>query len=222
MRNASKIEVTTPASASNRRLVTAAEFNAAVGQGAAVDQAKIEAIIDGVSEDIANYCGCARDTTSGAEPTLVSETLRATFSKDYCATRTHRLLLPWRTPITSFTSFTEAGLPLALDTDYRHIGGGILERVSDGYPVCWSWDVLIVAYVAGLTPGSIPPGIKNQVIDQVKLKYFGAGRDPAIMSENIPDVYSATYGVAGGRSIGESGLLKSLEQALTRYKVLEV
>lgn len=222
MRGASKIEVTASATASDRRLVTAAEFNAAIGQGAAVDQAKIEAIIDGVSEDVANYCGCAKDTVTGAEPTLVRETLRATFPKDYCATRTHRLLLPWRTPITSFTSLTEAGVALSLDTDYRYVGGGILERVSDGYPLCWSWDVVIATYVAGFVPGSIPPGIKNQVIDQVKLKYFGAGRDPAIMSENMPDVYSATYGVAGGRSIGESGLLKSLEQALTRYKVLEV
>ena len=58
----------------------------------------------------------------------------------------------------------------------------------------------------------------HQVIEQVKMKYLATDRDPALRSENTPDVWSGSYAVAGGDSIGSSGLLPQVEAALAPYK----
>jgi hypothetical protein len=111
---------------------------------------------------------------------------------------------------------------LVAGTDFRIVAGSELQRISGGCP--WSWyptDDLVVTFTAGWTlPAGVPPALEARVIDQVKLTYVGRDRDPALRSLDIPGVASESYNVPGGSSIGESGLLISLEDALAPYRRL--
>jgi hypothetical protein len=96
----------------------------------------------------------------------------------------------------------------------------MLERMADDTLVCWSTGKIVVSWTAGWSlPAEVPAELEGQVIEQVKMKYLATDRDPALRSENTPDVWSGSYAVAGGDSIGESGLLRSLEVALSPYRV---
>ncbi len=95
--------------------------------------------------------------------------------------------------------------------------------MADDALVCWSTGKIVVSYTAGWSlPTDVPAELEGQVIEQVKMKYLATDRDPALRSENTPDVWSGSYAVAGGDSIGESGLLKSLEGALSPFKAWAV
>lgn len=216
MLDAPRIRVTSAAaSAAARRLTTAANVRAALKQSDTTDDTLIESIIDRVSADCVAYCNLARDIAGGV-PTFGQETIEATWLMASCG-RDSELLLPWRLPITSITSVVEDGVTLDA-ADYRTMPGCILERVSSDAPYPWSTAKIVVTFVAGFSlPGSVPAELEGQVIEQVKYRYKSTKRDPSIRSENVPDVWSGTYAVAGGDSIGESGLLKSLESALTPY-----
>lgn len=128
------------------------------------------------------------------------------------------LILPWRVAITP-GQVVEDGINLTVNVDYRLVGGGMLQRMSDGSPTCWSSAGIVVPYTAGWAiPDGVPPDLERQVIEQVKMAYYGAAQNPAIRSESVPDVYQASFAVAGGDSIGRSGLLTSLESALSPFK----
>ncbi len=215
MLDAPRFEVTsTEVVVASRRLTTAAAVRAALKDTSSTYDTLIESIIDRVSADCVNFCNLARDI-GGKQPTFVSETLRATWLITNCG-RDHELLLPWRAPVTAITSVVEDGVTLT-SADYQLTAGGILERISNDAPMPWSTGKIVVVYVAGVTAGTIPPELEGKVIDQVKMLYLGTDRDGALRSEAVPDVYQASYGVIGGDSISESGLLKSLEHALAPY-----
>ena len=210
-------EVVTPvANAAARRLTTATKVQVALRLGS-VDSTLIESIIDAVSGECCRFANLAR-AVSGASPTFGQEILRAT----WLATDRNRgsmLLLPWRAPITAIGSVVEDGVGLVANTDFRLVGGGMLERMTDDAPVCWSSGKIVVSWTAGWSlPAEVPAELEGQVIEQVKMKYLATDRDPALRSENTPDIWSGSYAVAGGDSIGESGLLKSLEAALAPFK----
>lgn len=213
-----RLEITSSAlTGAGLRLTTAAQVNVAMRQGATVDQALIEAKIDQISAMCAAWCNLARGI-DGRAPTFGSETLRATWLNAPCA-RDGLLLLPWRAPIVSITSVVENGITLAA-TDYQLLEGGVLRRLSGDDEIEWSPLKIVVVYVAGWSlPSGVPPELEGQVIEQVKLGYLGTDRDPSLRSESSPDLYQASYGVIGGDSIGESGLLRSLEQALAPFRV---
>jgi hypothetical protein len=211
-------EVVTPAvNAAARRLTTAAKVQAALRLGA-VDTTLIESIIDAVSGECVRFCNLAR-AVAGPVPTFGLEVVRATWL-GAGMDRGSILILPWRAPVTAMGSVVEDGTSLTLNTDFRLVGGGMLERMADDAPVCWSPDKIVVSWTAGWSlPGEVPAELEGQVIEQVKMKYLATDRDPALRSENTPDVWSGSYAVAGGDSIGESGLLRSLEVALSPYRV---
>ena len=211
-------EVVTPAvNAAARRLTTAAKVQAALRLGA-VDTTLIESIIDAVSGECVRFCNLAR-AVAGPVPTFGLEVVRATWL-GAGMDRGSILVLPWRAPVTAVSSVVEDGTSLALNTDFRLVGGGMLERMADDAPVCWSPDKIVVSWTAGWSlPAEVPAELEGQVIEQVKMKYLATDRDPALRSENTPDVWSGSYAVAGGDSIGESGLLRSLEVALSPYRV---
>lgn len=211
------LEIVTPAaSGSARRLTTAAKVQAALRLGA-VDTALIEGIIDAVSGECARFARLAR-AASGAIPTFGREVLRATWLAAHQGRGT-TMVLPWRTPVTAVGTVAEAGLALVQGTDYRLTSGGMLERVADDTAIPWSSAKIVVTYTAGwVLPDGVPAELEGQVIEQVKMRYLGTDRDPALRSEAVPEVWSGTYGVAGGDSIGESGLLRSLEAALAPYR----
>ena len=212
--------VTPVANAAARRLTTATKVQAALRIGA-VDTTLIESTIDAVSGECARFCNLAR-AVAGSVPTFGLEVVRAT----WLATDMDRgsvLILPWRTPIATVDSVVEDGTTLALNTDFRLVGGGMLERMTDDAPVSWSPGKIVVSWTTGWSlPAEVPAELEGQVIEQVKMKYLATDRDPALRSENTPDIWSGSYAVAGGDSIGESGLLKSLEAALSPFKTWAV
>jgi hypothetical protein len=214
-------EVVTPAvSAAARRLTTAAKVQAALRMGA-VDTTLIESIIDAASGECTRFCNLARGA-AGPVPTFGLEVVRAT----WLATdmdRSSVLILPWRTPITTVGSVIEDGTTLVMNAGFRLLGSGMLERMANDTPVCWSPGKIVVSWTAGWPlPAEVPAELEGQVIEQVKMKYLATDRDPALRSENTPDIWSGSYAVAGGDSIGESGLLKSLEVALSPFKTWAV
>ena len=208
--------VTPVVNAAARRLTTAVKVQAAL-RIATADSALIENIIDAVSGECVRFARLAR-AASAAIPTFGQEVLRATWlaaDQD----RSPVMILPWRAPVTSIGSVVEAGTALIEGTDYRLTAGGMLERMADDSVIPWSSTKIMVTYTAGwLLPDGVPAELEGQVIEQVKMKYLATDRDPALRSENIPDVWSGSYAVAGGDSIGESGLLRSLEVALSPYR----
>ena len=214
-------EVVTPAAnAAARRLTTAAKVQAAQRLGA-VDTTLIESIIDAVSGECVRFCNLARGA-AGLVPTFGLEVVRATWLGTDVG-RPSTLILPWRAPITTVGSVIENGATLALNTDFRLVGGGMLERMASDAPASWSTGKIVVSWTAGWSlPAEVPAELEGQVIEQVKMKYLATDRDPALRSENTPDVWSGSYAVAGGDSIGESGLLKSLEAALSPFKAWTV
>lgn len=216
--NPPQFEVITPTvSAVARRLTTAAKVQLALRLGTD-DTTLIESIIDAVSGECVRFANLAR-SASGTVPTFGQEVLRATWLSAEMD-RGSVLILPWRTPIATVGSVVEDGIGLAMNTDFRLVGGGMLERMADDTVVCWSPGKIVVSWTAGWSlPAEVPAELEGQVIEQVKMKYLATDRDPALRSENTPDVWSGSYAVAGGDSIGESGLLRSLEVALSPYRV---
>ena len=214
-------EVVTPAAnAAARRLTTAAKVQVALRLGT-VDTTLIESIIDSVSGECVRFANLAR-SASGTVPTFGQEVLRATWLGTDMD-RSSIMILPWRAPVTAVGSVVEDGTSLALNTDCRLLGSGMLERMAADAPVCWSTGKIVVSWTAGWSlPSDVPAELEGQVIEQVKMKYLATDRDPALRSENTPDVWSGSYAVAGGDSIGESGLLRSLEAALSPFKAWAV
>ena len=210
-------EVVTPAAnVAARRLTNAAKVQAALRLGA-VDTTLLESIIDAVSGECVRFCSLAR-AVAGPVPTFGQEVVRATWLGTDVS-RPSTLILPWRAPITTVGSVIENGATLVMNTDFRLLGSGMLERMADDALVCWSTGKIVVSFTAGWSlPTDVPAELEGQVIEQVKMKYLATDRDPALRSENTPDVWSGSYAVAGGDSIGESGLLKSLEAALAPFK----
>jgi hypothetical protein len=210
-------EVVTPAaSAAARRLTTAAYVAATMS--APPSNAILEAYIDEVSAKAADFCSLARDSI-GSVPTFAAETVRATwFITDG---RDSELLLPWRVPVTSISSVVEDGLTLTANTDYRLMGAGVLLRLSSDVPIPWSSGKIVVVYVAGWAATlstNAPADLQAAVAEQVKYRAWARDRDPGLRSESEPDVYSASYAIAGGDNVGESGMLVQVESALNTYR----
>lgn len=216
---ASLFEVVTPAANAAARRITTAAYVAATMSAPPAD-AVLEAYIDEVSAKVAQFCGLAIDTAM-TPPTFASETLRATWFTADCH-RGEKLLMPWRVPVSSITSVVENGVTLTSGDDYRLIGGAMLLRLNgDGEtPSCWSTGKIVIVYVAGWTTLSTnaPADLQAAIAEQVKYRVFAKDRDPALRSESEPDVYSASYAVAGGENIGLSGLLIQVESALAPYR----
>lgn len=233
MRNDTPLfEVVVPTSdAAERRLVTAAMVRTLIGSPEA-DDAVLELLIDGVSAECARFCKLAR---AGAVPaTFGRERVRATWqSLDLSSypgpcNRTPRLVLPWRAPITEI-EIAEDGVDLVQGTDFRLLGGGIVERLGSGNFAGWSGGVIVADYTVGWLLGvdasaydgvtePVPADLAARVIDQVKMHYLGRTLNPALRSESTEGVGSASYNVVGGDAIGTSGLLKSLESALAPFR----
>lgn len=211
-------EVTTAAAdAAARRLTTAAKVRALIGSPS-TDDAKMEAIIDGVSAECARYCNLARPANMASPPTFGQEVVKATWMKTWDR-RTSVLILPWRVAMSAFGQVVEDGVNLTVNVDYRLIGGGMLERLSGDASRCWSSGKIVVPYTAGWDlPADVPADLESQVIKQVTLGYYGADRDPGLRSDSTEGVGSETYAVIGGDSISETGFLKSLETVLGSYR----
>lgn len=203
-----------------RRLVSVEQARLIIGSPEA-DDGLLAFYLDAVSAAAATFCNLARD---GSLPvTFGRERFRATWANWSCGHKA-RLMLPWRVPITSI-SIVEDGATL-LDADFRHIGSGILERLVDGNTVDWWAGNAVVEYEAGWllaadasaydgVTDAPPADLVSLVIDQVRMQYKARKKDPNLRSEDIAGIGSWSFNVVGGDTIGPSGLLRSLETALT-------
>lgn len=205
------------ASGSTRQLTTAAKVKALLGETSSTYDTLLETIIDQVSDDCARYCALAADN-AGAFPTFGAETLRATWYANN-GERDDILVLPWR-PKLAISSVVENGSSLVSGTDYRLLANGELQRISSGIPIAWEpcYEVVVTLTAGWTLPAGVPASLEARVIDQVRLVFAGRRRDPSLRSFSVPDVYQATYSVIGGDTIGDSGLLKSLEAALASWR----
>ena len=203
--------------ATEHKLTSAANVRSVIGSPSG-DDTLIGTMIDRASALAARYCRLADDGSH--RPTFASEALRATWYKT-SLDRGSSLLLPWRLS-PSLTTVVEDGETLT-SSDYSLRPGGLLVRMDDDLPICWSMNKIVVTFSAGWTlPTSTPPDIEAAIIDQVKMVYQTRERDITIRSETTQDVGSASYSVVGGDSIGASGLFLSVESALAPYRLLGV
>lgn len=219
------VGTTSPA---ERRLITPEIFRARTGIGEEdVSDSTLELMIDGVLAQIASHCKLVRAGTAPA--TFAQESFRATWPAVTCQ-RDTELRLPWRVPI-SYIGVEEAGVELG-DSDFEHLGAGVLRRLSSGSPARWSSSGIIVDWTAGwvATPADpsaeaegdpMPDDVLARIVDQVKVEVFQADEDLRLRSENVPNVWSGSYGMPGGdaSAIGKSGLLRSLESVLVPFKL---
>lgn len=159
----------------------------------------IDLLIPQASALIVGGCGLAVDK-AGSIPSFGLETLVATY-RERGLDRGEALTLPWRVPVASITSIVEDGSTLVAGTDYELVSvrPGKIRRLTDGSPTWWSSAAIVVTFTAGWSlPGSVPPDMEAAAIEQVRAMVHAADRDPAIRSENTPDVAAVSYALPGG------------------------
>lgn len=222
--------VITPADEEARRFIPLATIRSLTGipstGNGSLDDATLQLKIDGVLASCATYCRLAKYRAT--PPTLGQEEVRATWVDAaavdrqgyYRANRASQLLLPHRAPITAIV-VTEGGTELEEDTDFRHLGAGVLERMTAGAACGWSLGTIVVDYTAGYPADDDenppPADLVALVADQVRLMHAQSIANPGLLrQEDIPGVWSGTFSTPGGDSISTSGLIRPLVDALER------
>jgi hypothetical protein len=232
-----QFEVIVPATAADRRLVSVDTIRGltgipSTGTGAVSDTA-LGQIIDAELARCARSCRLA--TWRGSQATLAQESVRATWTPNcwewgplrapYGIWQAPRLLLPWRAPITDIT-VSEGETELVEDTDYRLLGAGVVERING----CWATsDSIVVDYMAGFVPladdpayqdegVTLPADLVSLIADQVRMSTDRRDIDLNLRSEDVPELWSGTYNVAGGSAIDTGGLMMPLYDALSDYR----
>lgn len=129
-----------------------------------------------------------------------------------------------RWPVSAIDEIVESGATLATDDWELNGETGELWRLDGDDRYDWvTPGTTTISYTAGYAlPDDLPADLQRAAIDQVKFHYFAGDRDPALRSLDIPGVASETYAVAGGASLGKSGLLVSVEGAIGRYRRVTV
>lgn len=195
------LATTTPVSSSGARwLTTRTNVKAAMRITTTDYDALIDILIPQASALIVGGCGLAVDKASSIA-SFGTETLVATY-RDRGLNRGEVLTLPWRVPVASITTLTEDAVALtaaAGDFELVSTRPGKIRRLTDGSPTWWSSAAIVVTFTAGWSlPGSVPPDMEAAAIEQVRAMVHAADRDPAIRSENVPDVAAVSYSQVGG------------------------
>lgn len=137
---------------------------------------------------------------------LAQETITETFR----LTSVTEALLLSRYPVASIVSVTEYDTVLDV-VDYEvNAASGVLTRLNDDAPACWSAGKNTVQYVAGYAIDDVPDEIARAVTMLVSQYRFSAERDPQLRSESTEGAGSSSYfdGMeAGGMSPEVLGLL---------------
>lgn len=225
---------TTSAAASTttaRNLTTTANVKTALKISVSTWDDLFTFLIPRVTKMIVDDCRLASDA-SGSVPTFARETLRATWQVDPDAysgndqtVRGVDLFLPWRLPVYSIDSVVEDGNTRTVSTDYVLMSSrpGRLRRVSSDTPVEWSTGKIVVVFKAGFDvtsslATSIDPVIESAAIEQIKAMFYAANRDPALRSENVPDVAAVSWSVPGGDTMGANALLPTVRDMLAPWR----
>ena len=219
---------TTAAAASTttvRSLTTTANVKTALKISVSTSDSLIDFLIPRVTKLIVDDCKLASDA-AGSVPTFARETLRATWYVDPDGyNRGVDLFLPWRLPVYSIDSVVEDGNTRTVSTDYVLMSArpGRLRRVSSDTPVDWSPGKIVVVFKAGFDvttslATNIDPVIETAAIEQIKAMLYAANRDPALRSENVPDVAAVSWSVPGGDVMGTDVLLPTVRDMLSDWR----
>jgi hypothetical protein len=132
------------------------------------------------SAAVASYC----------KRVLAAETVTETLRPE----RLQGELILARFPVTAVASIVEDGTTLAA-ADYELDGArGIITRMHSGRPCWWPTSTIVIDYRAGYELlATLPHDIERATINLVKAYYFASQRDPALRSEDVPGVVSASY-----------------------------
>jgi hypothetical protein len=210
----------TVTAATERALTTVAKVKEALDITFDTFDNLLQEAVDRVSALAAEHCNLTSDSV-GSAPTFGEETLRAT----WLMASYHRgptLLLPWRRPITEVTLLTECGVTLTSGTDFL-LADGELVRIRNDRRWDWLIEKVVVEFKAGWAlPDSVPPNVEARVIDQIKLDFLTRKRDPSLKSMQVPDLFAASFATPGSSTVGDSGLLVALENALSPYRRIMV
>lgn len=172
------LSVTTPAADPN--LLSVEEMRAAVGVTGSGSDAALLILNGRVSRAIAAHCRVA--SAGVAVPTLRQETLTEIFRTGMSR---EKMILS-RRPIVSVTSIVEDGETLA-GSDYEiDASSGILTRLEDDEPACWSWSKVVVVYVAGWA--TVPDDIKLAASKLASEIYTVGTRDPNLKRVEVVGV----------------------------------
>lgn len=214
-----RLTVTT--AATNRLLTSASRVKASLGITDSSQDTFIGELVTRVSDEVVVYLRLPY-ASDGTIPTLGRETYVETIKQpvgDYELYLTRR-------PVASIASVVEDSVALVEGTDFQtNKQLGVIERLSGDDIIAWSFEKLVVTYVAGyILPGdtgtrNLPYEIEEAVIYAVAARMADldpASIDPEVKSETLDDVYSATYNVPGtsGKAYGESGTLPYRAQSL--------
>lgn len=180
------LSVTTAAGDPN--LLSVEEMRAAVGVTGSGSDAALLILNGRVSRAIAAHCRVA--SAGIAVPTLRQETLTETFRTGMSR---EKVILS-RRPIVSVTSIVEDGETLT-GADYEiDPSSGILTRLEDDEPACWSWSKIVVVYVAGWA--TVPDDIKLAASKLASEIYTVGTRDPNLKRVEVVGVEEREFWVS--------------------------
>ncbi|TJV51152.1 MAG: hypothetical protein E5Y01_16325 [Mesorhizobium sp.] len=168
------LTVTSPAA--DRTLLTIAEMCAAAGVTGNGSDADLQAMEAQNAASIMAECDIA--IGAGAPPTLRKETLTETIYQAYGES----LILARRHEI-AINSIVEDGVTL-LNTDFQvDPESGVVTKLCDDYPVCWSAKKIVVVYDAGFE--TVPGDLKKVAADFLRSTWLEKSRDPLVKSERV-------------------------------------
>jgi hypothetical protein len=172
------LTVTTAATKFN--LIDTATARSAIGVTGNKDDKTLASFISRVSDVIARHC----------KRTFAKETLQETFRLDWHSTD----LVLARYPVSAITSVVENSQTLTASDYEADLTRGVITRLYDDRPGFWSHRKITVAYSAGYDlPDDAPPGLQEAAIRLLSSYWHLGDRDPALRSDDVPGVYSASY-----------------------------
>lgn len=176
--------LTVTTAASDHALLTITEMRALAGVTDGSQDVALSALGLRIAAAITAECNVA--VGSGANPTLLQETLTETFfyvsSEDIYLSRRFGIVI---------VSVVEDAVTLDADEYLVDTESGLLNRLDDeGYPIRWCAQKVVVIYQAGFATTAIPGDLKQAAMDFFRTTYLEGSRDPMVKSEreDIPGV----------------------------------
>jgi hypothetical protein len=209
------LTITSPAT--NRHLTTLDAAKIELGLSDTSQDSVLGTMIDQMSSLVETYCNrvFALET--------VSETMRLPQGRLDRPIPGVKLLQLERWPVVSVSSVYENGTLLDGLNWYVDLSLGHLFRLDDGKKICWTNEIITVAYQAGyVLPGdtgrNLPADIELATLELIRTRFLTKGRDPTIRSVNIPGVMQTDYWVGG---MSDNGAIPpNVAGILDQYRVV--
>lgn len=177
------LTVATPAT--DRDLVSALDVQTFLGGTSEIDARSAQRLASWSSGLIADACRVPVGK-NGVPRTLRAETLEERLDVKRCP----EVLVLSRYPVIEIASVIENDETLTA-ADYLELGGGVLQRRSNGCPGWWLNGETVVTFTAGYQ--TVPDTLKYITLELARELHAAAGREPGVRSWETPDLGSETY-----------------------------